>query len=692
MALLISSISIHVIVYTGFRRIPVSEITETAVGAGMPDDTTAVLRATVLGPVRAWCHDHELELGQSRQQALFAVLAMRANDLVSLGQLIDAIWDPDPPESARAAVYTYVAGLRRALEPGRERRAPGRVLVSAGPGYVLRLEPGELDANIFERHLATARRLRDAGNLRRAASELEAAVTLCRGIPLAGISGPFAEAQRSRLKELRMSAAEDRAEVLLALGRQEETAAELAGLVRQHPLRERMRGLLMLALYRCGRQAEALEIFRSTRQLLAEELGIDPSPVLRQLHQQILTGEPALLLTAPLGADNTGDTSMASIRAMKAGDQAPAQLPRDLPCFTGRLAELDKLRLLLTAAGASQMGTAAPIVVISGTAGVGKTALAVHFARQGADRFPDGQLYANLRGFDPAASPVPSAEALSLFLTALDAAPDTIPGSEDARAALYRSLLNGKRLLVLLDNARDASHVRPLLPGSPGCLVIITSRCQLTGLIATEGAHPLVLNVLAEDEARDLLARRLGADRLDREPSAGYELATLCARLPLALAIVAARAAGRPGLALAELAAELRDRHRRLDALEAGDPATDVRAVFSWSYEELSAPCARLFRLLGLHPGPDITPAAAASLAAIPASQARRLLGELARAHLLTEHVPGRFTFHDLLRAYAAEQARTRHSDTERRAATHRLLDHYLHTAGAASRPASPAR
>jgi tetratricopeptide (TPR) repeat protein len=328
--------------------------------------------------------------------------------------------------------------------------------------------------------------------------------------------------------------------------------------------------------------------------------------------------------------------------------------------------------------------------VISGTAGVGKTALAVHWAHQHAGGFPGGQLYVNLRGFGPA-DPLRPAEALRIFLDALAVPAAQIPATLDGRQSVYRSRLAGTKTLIVLDNAGDPDQVRPLLPGAPGCLVVVTSRNQLTGLIAADGAQSIVLDVLTSGEAHHVLARRLGPDRVAAEPAAAAELARLCARLPLALAVTGARAAARPAFTLTTLATELRGTRGRLDALTTGEDTTDVRAVFSWSYHQLSTPAARMFQLLGLHPGPDTTAAAAASLAGLDPGHARRLLRELTHAHLLTEHTPGRYTFHDLLRAYAAEQAATGQEQT-RHEATARVLDHYLHTAHAAARLMQPHR
>jgi tetratricopeptide (TPR) repeat protein len=360
----------------------------------------------------------------------------------------------------------------------------------------------------------------------------------------------------------------------------------------------------------------------------------------------------------------------------------PRQLPAAVRHFAGREAELAAL------AGQLADGDAAGTVVISavgGTAGIGKTALAVYFAHQVAGQFPDGQLYVNLRGFDPAGSPVTPAEAVRGFLEAFEVPAERIPVSPGAQAALYRSLLAGRRVLVVLDNARDAGQVRPLLPGAPGCMVVVTSRSQLVSLITAEGASPVTLDLLTAAEARQLLARRLGADRVAAEAPAVEQIITSCARLPLALAIVAARAATNPRFPLASLASELRGARESLHALHGGEAAADARAVFSWSYQQLSPAAARLFRLLGLHPGPDATACAAASLAALPVDEARGLLAELARAHLVTERSPGRFTFHDLLRAYATGQARAQDTADDQQAAISRALDHYLHTAHAAS-------
>ncbi len=404
--------------------------------------------------------------------------------------------------------------------------------------------------------------------------------------------------------------------------------------------------------------------------------------------------------TGPAGTGQSGTALSSTGQAADAGEGAaaaggvtvPRQLPTRVPHFAGRAGELALLDGVLDAAASDQATGATGVVIsaIGGTAGVGKTALALHWAHRVADRFPDGQLYANLRGFDAGNSrPTDPADVLRGFLDALGVHPERLPADTDGLAALYRSVLAGRRMLVLLDNAADVAQVRPLLPASPECLVIVTSRRELAALAAGEGARLLQLDVLSEQEANELLVARLGKERAAGEPWAVTELATLCARLPLALSVVVARAAAAPKLPLSSLAAELTELGKRLDGLDAGDPAANVRTVLSLSYRHLPETAARMFRLLGLHPGPDISAAAAASLAGVPVAQARVALRDLTRASLLMEVTPGRFAFHDLLRAYAAEQETP---TAETGATTRRMLDHYLHTAHAAHRVLYPGR
>jgi tetratricopeptide (TPR) repeat protein len=412
--------------------------------------------------------------------------------------------------------------------------------------------------------------------------------------------------------------------------------------------------------------------YRSSVLRLAGALAL-PGPEREQLVQAARPGAGQAAMTSGWPASGQAKPPVS----------APRQLPPAVPHFTGRVDELKALTGLLD----GTTGAAGTVVIsaIAGPAGIGKTSLAVHWAHQVADRFPDGQLYVNLRGFGPSGEPVSAAEVLREFLDTLGVPSGQIPATTEARTGLYRSLLASRSMLILLDNARDAAQVRPLLPGAPACMVVVTSRSRLAGLIAADGGIPLFLDVLTQADARELLARRLGSVHLDSEPAAAEELIGLCARLPLALAIVAARAALSSPLVLHELARDLRAAASRLDVMDTGEAVTSVRAVFSWSYQMLTGPAARMFRLLGVHPGPDITAAAAASLAGVPAGQSHAQLSELAGCHLVTEHPAGRFTFHDLLRAYAAELAGHLDSDAGRRAAIHRGLDHYLHTARSAA-------
>lgn len=632
------------------------------------------LRVAVLGPLRVWRGQTVVDLGPLQQRVVLAVLSLQAGRPVAKQQMINAIWGEAPPTHAVNLVQRHVSGLRRALEPDRPGHAPSDMVVWSDAGYLLRLPAGALDLDVFETELGRARAAWTAGNPRRAAEALHAALKLWRGPVCDGLSSPFLDAQRDRLAESRISTIEDRIELDLAIGNRTDVIAELRDLIAEHPLRERLHGLLMLALYRAGRQAEALAAFRDVRRVLHEELGVEPAAPLQRLHQQILAGDLELAAAAPAGA--TADTGATTSLPRP----VPAQLPHRVLDFTGRSAELDQLDELLSRDG-GDAGTAVVITAIAGTAGVGKTALAVQWAHRVSDQFPDGQLYVNLRGFDPTGSAMKPAEAVRGFLDAFGIPPQQIPTSLEAQAALYRSLLARRRVLVLLDNAADADQVRPLLPGSPGCLVIVTSRDELAGLIASEGAHPVALDLLSLAEARQLLSRRLGESRVSAEKQAVDDIIALSARLPLALTIVAARAAAHQRFRLSALAAELRETGGQLDAFDSGDQATNVRAVFSWSYQRLSDPGRRLFRLLGVHFGPDIATSAVASLAGVPKTQVRPMLAELARAHLVTERIPGRFTFHDLLRAYAAELAHLHDPDDYRSVAKHRVLDHYLHTA-----------
>jgi DNA-binding SARP family transcriptional activator/Tfp pilus assembly protein PilF len=641
------------------------------------------VRFAVLGPVRAWRGDAEVKLGSPQQRAVLAMLLVHEGAQVTSEGLVDGVWGDRAPDTAFHVIRVYVHRLRQAL--GREE--PGQIR-SVGGGYALDVDAQLCDLTRFTQLLAEARQARADGNPAVATDLYAEGLELWTGPALAGVPGPYAATQRGRLKELRLSAQEEHLAAVMDLRRYDQAATELSALAEAHPLRERLRELQMLALYGAGRQAEALEAFGRTRLLLREELGVDPGPGLRAMHERILAMDPDLLEPAPAPAPAPAATPAAPTAAPAGpGTPVPAQLPADVAHFTGRAEHFAALTALAGRAGATVVVSA-----IGGSAGIGKTALTVHWAHRNAGLFPDGALYANLRGFDPTGSPMAAGAVVRGFIDALGVPAARVPSGPEAQAGLYRSLLSGKRMLILLDNARDADQVRPLLPGTPGCLVLITSRDQLAGLVAVDGAHSLTLDLLAPHEARDLLAGRLGDERADAEPGTVDELIELCARLPLALNITAARAAARPGFPLAVFAAELREARDRLAVLDAGDPAADVRTVFSWSYQTLGDAAARMFRLLGVHPGPDFTVPAAASLAAVDHDVARAAIDELTRAHLLIEHLPGRYTFHDLLRLYAAEQARTLDADEDRDQALRRVLDHYLHTAYSASLLLDPVR
>jgi DNA-binding SARP family transcriptional activator/tetratricopeptide (TPR) repeat protein len=632
----------------------------------------------LLGPLLVRVDESRVTVSAGKQRVLMAALLLRANEVVASTDLAAAVWQGGPPGSSRVTLQNYVKRLRHALEPtGRDR------IVTRPAGYLIEVGPGELDvARFTELHAAGLAAAR-AGAWPDAADRLTAALEVWRGQPLADVPSPaLARTEGQRLTELRLGALEARIDAQLHLGMHRELIPELEELAAAEPLRERVHELLMLALYRSGQQAAALAAYRNTHRQLVGELGIEPGPALRELNLRIQRADPSLLLPGKSERGAAGGTRLPDAAPR------PRMLPAEAPGFTGRAAELAAVSALLPEPPDGD--GAAPITVISGTAGVGKTALAVHWAHQHAGGFPGGQLYVNLRGFGPA-DPLRPAEALRIFLDALAVPAAQIPATLDGRQSVYRSRLAGTKTLIVLDNAGGPDQVRPLLPGAPGCLVIVTSRNQLAGLIAADGAQSIVLDVLSSGEAHHVLARRLGPDRVAAEPAAAGELARLCARLPLALAVTGARAAARPDFTLTTLAAELRDTRGRLDALTTGEDTTDVRAVFSWSYHQLSTPAARMFQLLGLHPGPDTTAAAAASLAGLDPGHARRLLRELTHAHLLTEHTPGRYTSHDLLRAYAAEQAATSHEQA-RHEATARMLDHYLHTAHTAARLMQPHR
>ena len=619
---------------------------------------------------------NEMRVAAPRQRTLLATLLLQANQPVPSEILADAIWDQAPPPGYAATLRTYVLRLRHTL--GREAAAR---LVTRSPGYLFQVNEDELDVSRFEALCGRARTALRTKAWAVASATASQALELWRATPLSDVpSHVLQTAWVPRLEELRLQALEGRAEAEIQLGHCEPLLPELRELTTRYTLRENLHAALVRALAGAGQRGQALAAYQQARRVLVDELGIEPGPRLRAAQQQVLAADRE---PSPAGATAaSGDAAVRRLPPVR-------QLPPAIRQFVGRTQELAALSELTDQAVA---GDATVICVVGGTAGVGKTALVAHWAHRAASRFPDGQLYLNLRGFDPSGTPVTPADALRGFLDALGVAPEQIFPSLEARASQYRSLLADQRMLVVLDNARDAGQVRPLLPASPGCLVLVTSRDQLIGLVAAEGAVPVTLNVLPPGQARQMLLSRLGPARVTAEPDAVTRLAEICARLPLALSVITARASLRPAASLATLTTELENARSCLDGLDAGDGLTSVRLAISWSYRQLGERAARTFRLLGVHPGPDISAAVTASLTGVALPQAREALEELTRANLVTESGAGRFAFHDLLRAYAGELATGQDSQADRHDAMCRLLEHYLHSAYAATLQLYPAR
>jgi DNA-binding SARP family transcriptional activator len=648
-------------------------------------------RYLALGAVTLRVNGLQVAVAAARDRTVLSVLLLNAGRAVTVEDLIDATWGEGLPRSARSQVHGCIFRLRRMLPTG--------ALRNRSPGYLIEVGEDEFDVTVFERVVAEGRAAVSQGRLAAGRQLLRQGLGLWRGPAFAAVASPLVHAEAVGLDELRLAVWEECTETELRLGLDRELVGELTSLVGRHPLREELRRQLMVALYRVGRQADALAVYRQAQADLADQLGVDPGPRLDDLYRRILQGDRTLL-----AAPATAATVTAAARAPAAApdSQLPpgqitegtvpstAQLPVDVRGFVGRRQQLTHLDAIL-AAGQGPV-TGAGIAVIAGTAGVGKSTLAVHWAHRQHDEFPDGQLYVNLRGFERNGMPMDPAEAVRGFLEALGTPGHRIPAGLAAQTGLYRSLLAGRQVLVVLDNAADAEQVRPLLPGSAGCLALVTSRNQLTGLLAREGAHLITLDLLDFAEARDLLAARLSTARVAAERDAINTIIACCARLPLALAVAAASAAARPDFPLAVLAGNMLDVKRSLDALDNDDATIDIRATFSCSYRTLSLDAARLFRFLALHPGPFITQDAAASMAGLPAMSAHRALAELRQAHLVTEPSPGRFSFHGLLWAYATELLLAADSADERRAGRQRMLDHYLHTAHTAAMTTDPYR
>ncbi len=610
------------------------------------------MEVRLLGEVSVRVLGKPVELGAARQKCVLAALAVDVNRVLSMGELTARVWGADPPPRWRGTLSSYISRLRQALGD----HAP---IVRRSGGYVLLVPPDSVDLHRFRDLRGRARTAGDPA----AERLLAEALGLWRGTALTGPDSDWAAGERDRLELERLDAECDHTDVRLRLGQGEQLVSRLAVRTAEHPRDERVAGQYLLALYRAGRASDALEHYRKLRTLLVDRLGTDPGPALQQLHHQILNADPVL--------DGPARTQHVVV---------PRQLPAAPGPFVGRQEELARLD------DVPADGSSVVLSAIAGPGGIGKTWLALHWAHRNLDRFPDGQLFVDLRGFSADRTPLASAAALRGFLDALGVETEAIPTDPDAAAGLYRSLVADRRMLIVLDNARDLNQVTPLIPGGSRCTVLITSRNALTGLVAANGALPVPLDLLGADEARELLERQLGADRVGAEPAAVDGLLRPCAGLPLALGIVAARAATSPELPLQALADELHDCVGLLDAFDTGDPALSLRALFGASYQALEPDTARVFRLLGRAPCPDVGLAAAASLAGLPLARTRALLGALESANLVIRQRGGRYRMHDLVRLYAADRAGP---DPE---AVRRLVDHYVHTAFTAERFLYPAR
>lgn len=613
--------------------------------------TGAALRIQLLGSVRAWRKGVEVALGPPKQRAVLGLLASRANDVVGVENIVDALWGGDVPQTAANGVHTYVGGLRRALEPGRSRRAAGAVLTSESGGYCLRLDPLDVDATLFARSHSDARRSRGSGAGEVTLRLYEQALSLWHGEAYSGVPGPFAAMERTRLRDLRLTAVEEWAAGMLAAGRHAEMVTGLTGAVSEEPLREKLRWLLILALYRCGRQAHALHMYEETRQLLSSELGVEPGADLRILYQQILSGHPEL---RPPGGDTPHELLGVREAGFRGGAPKPVQLPPLARGFVGRDKELSQLEAVLEEESAGH-GASTPVAVVDGPAGVGKSALVLELAHRLIDRFPDGQLYVDLRGTALQGRPLSAADALGQLLGSLGVDDTQMPPGLAARASLYRSLLHGQRMLVVLDEAQSADQLRPLIPRGSSC-VLVTSRQRFGGLAARDGAHLVTVGPLADKESARLLAG-LSEGRLDERDPATGRLVALCGGLPLALRIVADGLAANPEVPVDTLVEQYAAEHGRLDRLTVGDDAAaSMRSVFEASYQALPEDAARMFRHLGMYRG-TFTVQIAATLAETDWDTTRRLLSLLAANHLLEEEPGHRYRFHNLIGIYAAECA-----------------------------------
>jgi DNA-binding SARP family transcriptional activator/tetratricopeptide (TPR) repeat protein len=649
------------------------------------------VRFRILGPLEVWTDEGWSGIGAPKWRALLATLLLHPGQVVSTERLIAGLWGEDPPDRAANLVSVYVLRLRRLMGDPQ-----GRMLATRAPGYQLRLADDDLDAAAFETGMRDGRQALASGKAEQAAAILAEALALWRGPALADVPASLLiKAESDRLEESRLAGLELRITADLRGGQLVQLVPELRRLLSEHPLREGLWTLLLLALEGTGRRVEAIATYGAARQVIAEELGVDPGPELRELYQRLLTADARPDLGAgpaagPAGPEPRPARSPARAAVAAAGPP-PAQLPADIGDFTGRAAHLTQLRGLLTRSSGTENPSALAVAVVAGTGGLGKTTLAVHGAHSLRDEFPDGQLYVELRG--ASVQPAVPEEVLARLLRDLGVAPAGVPAAPEERATMYRTRLAGRRVLIILDDARDAAQVRPLLPGSASCAVIVTSRHRLADLASSRLVD---LDVLGDEEARHLLGSIIGPERAEAEPDAVREVLAACAGLPLAIRIAGARLASRRGWTVSALARRLVDRRRRVDELTSGDMA--VRACFDVSFDNLQKPAAggvdpaSAFRLLGVWPGPGVSLQAAAALLGQPEDPVADALEILVDTHLLESPAPERYGFHDLLRAYAAERAQAQEEEQAVDAAMARILDWYLRTADAAAAVIVPYR
>jgi DNA-binding SARP family transcriptional activator len=612
------------------------------------------LRFCLLGPVQVLLEERPVPLGGTGMRGLLAMLLLEPNQVVSLDRIVDVLWAHEPPESARTMVQGYVSRLRQRLTAA-DPTGSVRIMTNP-PGYQLLVDESLIDVTMARKLVAESW---GAPAVRRA-ELLRAAQALWRGSELADIGG---RVPAPELAELRLAVLEGRIEADLELGRHNEVIGELTQLVEEHPFRERLVGQLLLALYRSGRRTAALGAYQRFAQLAASHSGIEPGPGLRALHARVLRDDTTLL-----------DPQPDSVLSPRVGVIVPAQLPIAPSGFSGRDRELNWLDRFLSGTDKNATG----VGVIAGSAGIGKTALVVRWANQVAEKFSDGQLFASMRGFDPRHPPIDPADVLAQFLLSLGVRPDDVPMELDERAALYRSLLAERRVLVVLDDARDSEQVRPLLPAGSSSLVLITSRIRLDGLVAELAARLLVLNTLGANAAEQLISETAGLPSGDHDRVLRRRLAELCGHLPLALRIIGARLAARPLWSVDDLVHELTDEHTRLGALRIED--SSVRAALDVTYRALAPTLAATFRMAGVFPGARLGPYSIAALCSTDVTDARKRLWALAASFVVTETSKDVFVMHDLVRIFAGELASTELTGTERVTAMRRLLRYYLVT------------